>query len=244
MNDNIINLNEAQTEPTPHGVYPLDWKTTEIRMGKGRFTHTLRRPTAEELFKREDRRQSAIPIAKDGSYGMPDPTLAEAANAELYDAICVEASGYTSDVPQLHKSLAVENLWAKREYSVPDDADVFGDEVPVLEEIGGDIDADFTVRHILRQPTEGELSRYRGRASQNIEIKPGKRGRQQLVSKANLRALAAFYDQWIVRIEGAAVGGRTWSGDARNEFIECVDPITKRAVVGTFIDKLTDELSD
>lgn len=216
-------------------IYPLDWETTEIKLSKGRFSHVLRRPTAEQVYKREEELQQEIPIGRDGSYSLPDPNAGEAVDAALYDDIAVSAEGYDDlgsfEFAKLHKASAVQALYA-REIDIEDGADPFGDEVAITEEIGAGAEPEYTLRHILRRPKASELESYRRKTAATSQVKPGKRGRQILVTRSALRSIAAFYDQWLVRIEGASVGGNAWSEDLRGEFLNAVDPLVKRRVVG------------
>ncbi len=222
-------------------LYKLDWETADIRLAKGRFVHTLRRPDAEMIYAREDELQAEIPINKDGSYSLPDPTANEAVDAKYYDRIVESATGYTGGVPELHKANAFQALYI-REIYVDDDADVFADEVPVAEEV--DAGGETVVTHVMRQPTEAELKSYRRKMSQSSEIKAGKRGRQLLVTRSLLKTAVQFYELWLERIEGATVGGKTYSQDMRPAFIDAVDPLIRRKVVTTFAGELTSQLLD
>ena len=178
--DNILTLdrtepaaNNAPAQPAEK-LYPLDWETTRVTLKDRRFKHTLRRPTAEQIFAREDELQSDIPIAKDGSFQMPDPTANEDIDAKIYDQIVVTTEGYNGNVPSAHKAAAFQALYLREVY-VDDETDQFADEVPVIEEIGSGDEPDFTIVHIMRQPTESGLKRY-GRRSTNGQIEPGNRG--------------------------------------------------------------------
>lgn len=225
------------------GLFKLDWETTEIDLAKGRFVHTLKRPDPELILKRDDELQTAIPIAKDGSYSMPDPTLNDEVDAKYYDAIAVSATGYTGEIPELHKAKAFQGLYL-REIDVAEDADIFADEVPVIEEIGGGVVPDFTITHVMRQPTESEIKAYRRKMSVTHEVKPGKRGRQSLVSRSNLKLAMQYYALWLVRIEGATVNDETYCERNRDIFLQTVDPIIQRHVVTAFANAITNELLD
>ena len=187
-----MNTETEQTSSSTSERFRLDWETTEIALAKGRFTHTLRRPDRELILKRDAEIQTEIPIAKDGSYSMPDPTVNEEVDARYYDKIVVESTGYSDAVPELHKARAFQGLY-NREITIEDEADIFADEVCVLEEIGGDIVPDFTIRHVMRQPTESEIKAYRRKMSVTHEVKPGKRGRQSLVSRSTLKLAMQYY---------------------------------------------------
>lgn len=233
MNDNVLIKSEEQAADGGVRVplYPLDWKTTEVRLGKGRFVHILRRPEPEQIFKRDADLQQEIPIGQDGSYSLPDPTANDTVDAALYDEIVVENKGFDNvELSAFHKSSAVQALW-KREIYIDDDADPFDDEIAIVDEVGSGDLPDFTILHVMRQPKPSELDSYRRKAAANSQVKPGKRGRQILVTRSNLRSLSAFYDLWLVRIAGAAVEGRAWSEGERTAFLAAVDPLVKRKVV-------------
>lgn len=246
MTDNVLIHEEeaaAAAELPDSGLYKLDWETATIHLDRGRFTHVLRRPSAEQLYKREEDLQQEIPIAKDGSYHLPDPTIGDDLAAALYDKLIVEASGYPGDVPQMHKIAAFNALFA-RECEVDEDADLLADQIRVFDEIGSSDIPDYTICHVMRQPSQSELNAFRRRAAANSHLKPGKRGRQIFVTRSNLKALAAFYDQWLIRLEGATVAGREWSDDLRADFLNAVDPLVKRKVASELVSKLSDRLQD
>jgi hypothetical protein len=245
VNDNVlIRSNEEPAATSASSAYPLDWSTTEVKLGKGRFRHVLRRPTAEQIFKRDEDLQQEVPIRPDGSYSLPDPTANDTVDAKFYDEICESNSGFeTTELSAFQKSAAVHALW-KREIYIGDDQDPFADEVVVLDEIGSGDDPDFVISHVLRQPKTSELDSYRRKSAANSHVKPGKRGRQILVTRSNLKSLAAFYDLWIVRIDGATVEGQTWSENDRTGFLAMVDPIVKRKVVAELFDAVTTAARD
>lgn len=241
--DDTTATTEPEKKPSGNGLFKLDWETTEIDLAKGRFVHTLRRPDPELIAKRDDELQTAIPIAKDGSYSMPDPTLNDEVDAKYYDAIAVSATGYTGEIPELHKAKAFQGLYL-REVAVDEDADIFADEVSVVEEIGGGVVPDFTITHVMRQPSESEIKAYRRKMTGTSEIKPGRRGRQSLVSRSNLKIAMQYYSLWMLRVEGATVNGETYSSENRDAFLATVDPLIQRHVVTTFANAITNELLD
>lgn len=211
-------------------LYPLDWETQEVRLAEGRFVHTVRRPTVEEIFDRDRDLQSEIPIGKDGSYKLPDPTATEDVDVALYDKIVTAVSGYPGEVPASHKSAVITGLY-RRDIDVEEGADIFADIVPIVEEIGTGDEPDFVIRHFMRQPTEDELRKFRRRNSAG-EIKPGKRGRQRFVTKSSLRLAVEYYDLWLERIDGVK------PADGQ------VDPLIKRQVVQTLVDAISGGLLD
>lgn len=243
MNDNVLIRKEDPAGSDTTGLFRLDWETSRIKLGGGKFTHEMRRPQLDELLERDRGLQTEIPIGRDGSYQMPDPTAAEDVDAELYDRLTVSTSGYAGAVPTSHKAAAVRGLY-NREFAIAEGSDIFGDEVSVTEEIGSGAEADFTIVHVLRQPTEEELRQYRRKTASAGEVKPGKRGKQIFVSRSNLKAAIAFYDQLMVAVRGAHIGGETFRDDLRQAFANAVDPLIKKDVVSLFVGELTQGLSD
>lgn len=223
---------------TVDGCFPLDWQDTEIQLGK--FHHLVRRPTADEIFERENRLSIEIEIARDGSYSLPDPSADEDANAWLYDKIALQSDGYAGAVPSLHKSAVVQALY-RHEFYVDDAASPFDDEITVVEEIEGD--QIIEVRHVFRQPSENEIRNYR-RRMQSGSIRPGRRGKQVFVMKSTLRPAVEFYDLWLVRVTNVTIDGRAFSDDDRGEFLAMVDPLIKRSAVTAFANFILASLQD
>lgn len=225
-------------------LYPLDWNTTEVKLSKGRFVHTLARPSNELLLERADDLDTEIPIAKDGSYAMPDEQEQEAIDAKYYVRVkASEPIGYGErDVPTLHKATAFQGLFLS-EIEADEDADIFDEEIKIVEEIGSGDEADFTVGHFLRTPEEKELNKIR-KIFRNGRLAPDKRGRQKFVEKSNLRKAMAYYAQYLSRIEGATVAGQKFSAENRNDFIANVNALTQRAVVKAMVEQLTGKLLD
>ena len=226
----------------PSKTYKLDWQDAEIRLSKGRFSHTLSRPTAEMIIAREEELQSEIPIAKDGSFTLPDATAHEETDAKYYDQIVVRTEGYKGMVPVAHKAAAFQGLFRREIYLDPD-SDIFADEVTVLEEIGSGDEPDFIIRHTLRQPAEAELKKFR-QSNSGGRLMPDKRGRQKLVTSSNLRSAMRYYSAWLVRIDGATVGEAAFSPDKLGEFAAQVDPLIQRKVVNILVEELTGSLLD
>lgn len=232
----------VQAEPASGPqLYKLDWETADVSFAKGRMRHTLRRPTAEEIYKREDALQQEIAIKADGSYGLPDPTAADAVNAELYDRLVVERAGEEIEIWDVHKSQALQSLY-RSEIEVEGDA--LGEEIAVVEEIGQEDIPDHTVVHVMRRPTRGELDSYRRKSTVGSQLKPGKRGRQILVTRSNLKQMAVFYDLWLSRIEGATVDGEEFCESNKTKFVGLVDPLVKRRVVQELAEAIANKLSD
>lgn len=249
MNDNILQIERDQqpvVETPPASLpqcqhYPLDWEKTTVKLGKGRSV-VLRRPTPAEVLARDAELQTEIPIGKDGGYALPDPTLNDEIDAKYFDQVKVEVLGYDGEMPEQHKAEAFKGLYA-REIYVDEDFELSHETVPVIEEIGSGIEPEFSIVHVMRPPTEGELKIYR-RKSAAGEIKPGKRGRQKFVTSSNLRTAMSFYAQWLVDIVGATVEGKAFSDEERAAFISHVDPLIQRQVTNAVVEAFTAKLSD
>lgn len=220
--------------------YPLDWGTKTIKLKDGKFRHKLRRPTTEEIFEREDELQSDIPLSKDGSFEMPDPTANEEIDARFYDKLICSVEGYAGSVPAAHKAAAIAGLHLREVY-IPEDADPFADVVSIVEEIGQGDEPDFTIVHLMRQPAEAELKRYRRRSS-NGQIKPGKRGKQRFISKSTLKNAVEHYDLWCTDIKGARLDDTANADLAALK--NAVDPLIKRQVVQTLAEAIIGGLLD
>jgi hypothetical protein len=250
LNEEILEIEDrgqdahetAGKVPALHQSCKLDWQNAEIRLSKGRFSHTLARPTPEMILARDEELQSEIPIAKDGSFSLPDATAHEETDAKYYDQIVVRTEGYKGAVPLAHKAAAFQGLYRREIYLEPD-SDIFGEEVTILEEVGSGEEPDFTIRHVLRQPEEAELRKFR-QSNSGGRMMPHKRGRQKLVTSSNLRSAMRYYSAWLVRIGGATVGGSAFSPDKRDEFIAHVDPLIQRRVVNALVDELAGSLLD
>lgn len=148
-----------ENQSADKSLYPLDWKTTDVTFAKKRFTHTLRRPSVDMILDREQESETEIPIAKDGSYSLPDGTVQEEIDAKYYDLIKVSADGYGDrEIPTRHKAQAFQGLYQSEIY-VEEETGVFGDEIVVLQEIGGtETNPKFSVKHILLNPDEKTLA--------------------------------------------------------------------------------------
>jgi len=221
-------------------LFPLDWETMPVRLKDGRFTHKLRRPTPELVYERDAELQREVPIARDGSFATPDPTLNEETDARYYDKLIVEATGYPGDVPVQHKAAAFQGIYL-RSVEVEEGVDAFADEVPVVEEVGTGDEPDYVITHVMRQPAESELKRYRRRSSQG-EVKPGKRGKQRFISRSGLKNAVEHYDLWCVGIQGAFIEAQP---DADTPALKnAVDPLIKRMVVEAFVGEISGNLLD
>ena len=240
-------MEQENTENEPHTggekLYPLDWETTDVKLAKGRFVHTLARPSNELLLEREDELETEITIAKDGSYSLPDSAAQEAIDAKYHEKVCENSTGYGDrQIPQTHRAAAFQGLF-QSEIEADEDADIFDDEIKIVEEIGGSDDPDFTVIHTLRMPDEKELGKIR-KIFRAGRIAPEKRGRQKLITPSNLRKAMFYYSQYITRIDGASVGGEKLRDGNLAVFVAHVNPLVQRGVVKAMVEKLTGDLLD
>lgn len=244
MNEEILEVN-ANTKPAENTAPPksagfkLDWQESEIKLAKGRFSHTLSRPPAELVLEREKELQAEIPIAKDGSFALPDATANEEIDAKYYDLIAVKSDGYKGAIPASHKAAAFQALYQREIYLDPE-CDIFGEELTVLEEIGSGDEPDFVIRHILRQPSEAELKKIR-QASSGGRLLPDKRGRQKIVTTSNLRSAMKYYSILFLRIEDVNVPADVTTNE---QIIALVDPLIQRKVVNTVVEGLVGGLLD
>lgn len=223
-------------------LYPLDWKTTEVKLGKGRFSQTLERPSNDLLVERSDDLAVEVPIAKDGSYSVPDATEQETIDAKYAEKIRVDQQGYNGNIPTAHSAAAFNALF-QREIYVDPDCDIFGEEITVIEEIGGDDEPEFVIKHIIKTPDEKQLKNARqvfGRG----RIYPDKRGRQKYVEKSNLRSAMRIYSEWLDRQEGSSVNNESFSAENRESFINETNALTQRKVVQVVVQELTGNLLD
>lgn len=234
----VVSAGSQHSDPE----YKLDWESIDLKLAKGRFVHTLRRPTVDEILARDKEIESETPIGRDGSFSLPDPTATEEIDAKYYDKIMIAVTGYPGEVPARHKAAAFNGLY-RREIDLNDGTDVFAEEITIVEEIGTGDEPDFTIKHVLRQPTEADLKKFRQR-SHGGELKPGRRGKSIFRPYSNLRLAITLYDQWLVSISGAQVGGKTFSADNRLEFLAAVDPLIKRGIVSTIVGEVSSGLLD
>lgn len=225
--------------------YKLDWTTTEVRLAKGRFVHTVSRPTHDLIFRREADISTDIEIDRNSSIRLPEPTSNEEIDARYCREIRVSVTGYPEglEIPERHEAAVFQELY-RRVIEVDERCDPFDDEIIVNEEIGGGDEPEFVIRHVMRAATEAEIKACRRRTSQVGEIKPGKRGRQTIVQRSNLKASMEFYSLWLVSIDGASVAGEAFAADHRENFLNMVDPLIQREVVKAYLDFVMGGLTD
>lgn len=258
---------EAQltpAEPTPE-LYPLDAETTEveIRIGKVRLYHRLRRPTYEQLRRRE-RKQIVYSVAVGGDETETIVEMADA-NRGLWGEIAASVRNYNgpewleldeelkAKIPEAHKQAAIDALYMvetefKAASYVDEDAGIYRLEGPAelhcRQVIHG---GRFTVDHFLRQPNQKELDRYRP-----VKVREQRRAGQKTrqMAQADMSTGVSLYDALILRIEGASWEAMTWAESAerdqaiRARFIAAYDPLLKANVISAVDNYLTPHLSD
>lgn len=248
-NENILTIEQDQPVANAPaslpvaliGSYPLDANQVRVSL-KGGCVVTFRRPTAAEVLDRDAEMQLEIPMGRDGSYALPDPTINDTIDAKFFDLIKTEVTGFKGEMMEQHKAEAIKGLYG-REIYVDENFDITDETVPVFEEIGSGAEPDFTITHIMRPPTESELKLYR-RKSAAGELKPGKRGRQKFVMRSTLKMAMDFYAQWLVGIQGATVDGQDTELLQLPVLTGNVDPLIQRQVVNAVVEAFTAALSD
>jgi hypothetical protein len=158
-------------------IHEISFPATTLKGGTRIVCHRLRKPTLEELNNRES--QIKYETTKVNSQETEIKTDQHAADAWLWEKIAQSVKGYgqRDDWQELseedkarfngsHKSDAISLLYSsKSEIEGDDDYVPIGPaEWTVRQEIGEDEEPDFIVRHIMREPTEAERSRYAGAA--------------------------------------------------------------------------------
>lgn len=193
------------------------------------------------MIERQD--EIEIPIAKDGSYSLPDEIAQEEIDARYYEKIKNSATGYVGrEVPTVHKAKAFQALFLS-EIFVDEEGDIFDDEITVIEEIGSGDDPDFTLRHRITVLEEKELKKIR-QMFKNGRLAPDKRNRQKFLQKLNLRKAMMYFAQYYVWTDGASVGGKKFIPERRDEFIVSINPLVQREILRVLVEELTGKLLD
>jgi len=217
--------------------------------------HRLRKPTLQELIEREG--QITYEMIEINSREEEMKSEDDAANSRLWDKIILQVKGYRSadewrDITEEekaqmrpgHKATAIRAMYAGS-CSIEGDEDgvsIGADTWTVKQEIGAGTEPDYIVRHILREPTEAERSKYKRSASSTSYIKGAKKAR--VMVRTNLRAYVELYDALMQGVEGATVFGAQFEDAGRGHFLNAIDPIWKRQVIQTLMSALEAQLSD
>ena len=184
-----------------------------------------------------------IPIGKDGSYSLPDPTETEEIDAKYSEKLRVETSGYDGrSIPISHSAAAFQGLYVRDIY-LDEDCDIFADELVINEDVPDSDDPEYRIRHIIGQPDEAEVRKLKQRMNSG-RVEPDKRGRQKYVTTSPVRAAMECYAKWMRRVDGATVADQPYSAVNREAFLSTIDPLVKLRVVRIVVDELTGGLLD
>jgi hypothetical protein len=225
-------------------------------------THIVRKPTFDELQKREEKlvHEYREVAKREEEVDIND----EAANAYLYDQIIRAVEHYDLGdgadpaerrevgedlralIPVAHKAAVVKGLYfgtARIETDPAMKGFRLGGvrELRVRQEIGPREQV-APVVHVLREPGESERAKYRNQSTQLRAVKGSRQSRSKIVQK--LRPAVELYDALIVRVEGATVGGRTFDEAGREQFVAQIDALWKRQAVETVLASFEAELRD
>lgn len=223
----------------------------EIEANGKTLKHKLRKPTLDDLVKREDLIVYETEEIADGQDAIRADT--ERADAALWDRIAISVTGYrtgdqgpdaeihvTSElaakIPSSHKATAVRGLYASTcEVEAGDDEgfNLDGESFTVRQDIGPDTEPYAVIRHTLRQPTEGERQDYRRRSSQTVLVRGSKRTKARV--QTNLKPAVELYDKLFLSISGVEENGQA---------MKLVDPLWKRQVVMALMASFESSLSD
>ena len=237
--------------------YPLDQGQflIEIEANGKTLAHTLRQPTLDDLTTRENLVVYETEEIADGQDAVRADT--ERADAALWDRIAVSVRGYrtathspedtievtpeiAAKIPTAHKATAIRGLYTSTcevEQSEDEGFNLDGELFTVRQELGKGETPDFIVRHILRQPTEGERQEYRRKAAQTVLVRGAKRTKARV--QTNLKASVDLYDKCFVELSGAF----TPETD-RAKILRQIDAMWKRQVIVALMQSFESSLSD
>ena len=205
-------------------IYPLDWKTQKITLDE-KFIHTVSRPLNSLMIERDLKYDFELLFQKT-TISLLENTevLSEKVNAEGYDQIKVEVSGYENGkIPVSHKA-AVFGSILNSEFYIDG---ISKNEIAVVEKLYG-----FSIKHILRLPDEKEIKKLR-KIFNDIFVKLNARGQKVIVRRSKLSEAMRAYRKFCIRIEGASVNDETFNSQNREQFIDCVNALVQRAVIKT-----------
>lgn len=243
--------------------YPFDLEFCEVqfnaRPGADTPTvvaHRLRKPTIAELVERE--KAINLEIVETTAREEQIVTDDEAATCKLWNKLILEVRGYrgAQDWRPLadeekaamrpgHKTMAVRAMYAGS-CAVEDEGVEIGigaDTWTVKQSIGiSEEQPDYTVLHVLREPTESERNQFRRSASKVSFIRGSKRARTRI--NQDLTAFVKMYDALVVNVIGGTVGGKPFSECDRTQFLTAIDPTWKRLIVQTLMNAVEAALLD
>lgn len=246
---------EYKVKAAVNAAYPLDVTEFEINVQVKPgvvCVHKLRKPTLDELVKREELSlYETEEIDKGQDKVIVDD---ERANVALWDKIAIAVQNYSPDgewrevtpelaarIPGPHKVTAIRGLYSSTCEVISSGEDLGyynldGEEFIVQQEIGTNSEApDYIVHHTLRQPTESERQEYRRRASSTVLVRGSKKTRARVVT--NLKAAVELYDKLFISADG-------FTGVDADKVLRHIDPIWKRQAVVALMQTFESSLSD
>lgn len=245
-------------------IYPFDEQLIEVQFNArpGAETplvvaHRLRKPTLQELLEREQ----GVSLEIHEVSNREDTIVSddEGANCRLWDKLILQARGYRgmadwtplddnqkAEMRPGHKSTAIRGMYAGTASVANDDDDgvsLSGDTWAIRHVIGADAEnPQYEILHVLREPTEGERSKFKRAASSAHIVRGGKKSRTKIVT--SLKAFVELYDALVIDITGGTVAGQYLSHDNRAQFLAAIDPTWKRLVVQTLLNAIEAALLD
>lgn len=247
--ENVIN------PPKELPLYPLTAAETVVQLYIKRgdktetIQHKLRRPTFAELLEREQQSVAEVEEVAPNEDAWHEDS--QAANAKLWDKVCLGVTGYriggqlatefvavspelAAKIPLAHKHAAISGLYLAKctlEAGEEEGFSLDGDSYVIRQTLGDENAPSFVLLHTLRQPTEAELREYNKRASTATSVSGARKRKIRI--RTNLKADVELYDKLATALSGAT------PPDPRG-----VDPILKRQVVQTLIAGLNASLLD
>lgn len=221
-------------------------------------THKLRKPTLEELIEWEKgQTYETVEVSKRENQIISDD---DAATGKLWNKLILSVKGYndtartdgaewhdlTDEEKQQmrsnHKAAAIRGLY-RSSCSIEDNSDsqsvsLSGDTWSIKQEIGSQDDP-YIVTHVLREPNEKEMRKFKQSAASTSFVRGAKK--QHIKVATNLKAYIELYDALINTVAGATVTGQ--SGNTV-PFVNAIDPIFKRQVISTLMEALDTQLQD
>jgi hypothetical protein len=218
--------------------------------------HKLRKPTLQQLKDRESQvKNELITVSSREDEDRTDETVA---NANLWRKLIVTVKGYKGapDWRELsdaekdgmkpgHKSRAIAQMYMGAclvEAGEDDDVSIGAETWTIRQEIGARREPDFIVRHSLREPSQGELEKFKGSAARMSYVRGSKKPHRKF--NTNLQSYCDLYDAILLSIDGATVDGKTFSPETRKAFLLQIDPIWKKKIIETLMDTLEGQSSD
>jgi hypothetical protein len=93
----------------------------------------------------------------------------------------------------------------------------------------------YDVMHTLRKPTQDESYAFRTSIVKGY-FSTDEKNREVIQLKLNLSAAVEFYNELIINIENATLGGLPFSSETRSAFLEAINPVYKLRVLEPLFD--------